>query len=349
MGRRRLLALLLAVSLFPTGLIATPGALAGPAQNPAARLVAHQSAECAQLAFYAGTMHAWGESVDAEEAGDNSDDLATWTEADYDNAITLYDGYLAQIDRIIPPPEAAAFHQTIRDGIALYREALETMKTTGPFAILAYFDQFDQLNKQAAEQALTLEAACGIALYDNDDDGEPEVGPGVATPDAIDDSDFGEETTVDEPTVEDVTPIALFGDGRPIMPIGATVQTSDAFSLTVVSVDQNAVDAVPDPAPDGYQYVNVEITLGHLRDQTDTFDLGSLIAVGGNGPVYSAVGNGCGAIDGPLAPGDYTGAMSMTGHICFVVNSRDIDGLILFDQTQPPDQRVYLSLDPMKS
>jgi hypothetical protein len=38
--------------------------------------------------------------------------------------------------------------------------------------------------------------------------------------------------------------------------------------------------------------------------------------------------------------------MTMTGHVCFVVNSRDIDGLILFDQTQPADQRVYLSLDP---
>jgi hypothetical protein len=344
MGRRRLLALFLALSLLSAGLIAVPDAMAAPAHPPAARLVARQSAECAQLVWYAGTMHAWGEDVDAEESGASSDNLETWTEADYDNAIALYDQYLAEIDRITPPPAAAAFHQTIRDGLTLYRQALETMKTAGPFAILAYFDQFDQLNKQAATLALPLEEACGIALYDNNDDGEPEVGPGVATPDAESGSEAA--TTVEESTPESATPIGFTSDGRPIMPIGATVQTSDAFSLTVVSVDQNAVDAVPDPAPDGYQYVNVEITLGHLRDQTDTFDLGSLIAVGGNGPVYSAVGNGCGPIDGPLAPGDYTGTMTMTGHVCFVVNSRDIDGLILFDQTQPADQRVYLSLDP---
>lgn len=347
MGRRRLLALLLALSLLPAGSIAVPDAMAAPAHPPAARLVTHQSAECAQLVWYAGTIHAWGEAVDAEESGASSDNLETWTEADYDAAIALYDQYLAEIDRITPPPAAAAFHQTIRDGLTLYRQALETMKTAGPFAILAYFDQFDQLNKQAAELALPLEEECGIALYDNDDDGEPEVGPGIATPDA------GGETATPEADGEIATaeavPIGFAPDGSPIMPIGATVQISDAFSLTVVSVDQNAVDAVPDPAPDGYQYVNVEITLGHLRDQTDTFDLGSLIAVGGNGPVYSAVGNGCGSIDGPLAPGDYTGTMTMTGHICFVVNSRDIDGLILFDQTQPADQRVYLSLDPAQS
>ncbi|HET9660235.1 MAG TPA: hypothetical protein VFP05_07880 [Thermomicrobiales bacterium] len=341
MGRRRLLALLLAVSLLPTGLLAVPGALAGPAPAPAVRYIAHQSTECVQLAWYAGTMHAWGESVDDEESGADSDNLETWTAADYDHAIALYDDYLAQLDRITPPPAAAAFHQTIRDGVALYQRALETMKTAGPFAILAYLDQFDQLTKQAGEQALVLEAECGIALYDNDDDGVPEVGPGVATPAPTDDSPLTDVIPATE-----VAPVATALDGRPIMPIGTTVQTSDAFSLTIVSVDQNAVDAVPETPPAGYQYVNVEITLGHLRDQTDTFDLISLVALGPGGSVYSAVGNSCGFVDGPLAPGDYTGTMTMTGHVCFVVNSRDVAGLALYDQTQPPDQRVYLSLDP---
>lgn len=340
MACRRLCSVFLWLSLLSIGPLTVPNAIAGPAPAPAVDIAAAQSAECMQLAWYAGTMQGWGESVDDDESGDNSDDLETWTEADYDNAIAAYDGYLAQLDRITPPPAAAAFHQTIRDGVALYREALETMKTSGPFALLAYLDQFDQINKQAAALALPLEAECGIALYDNDGDGEPEIGPGVATPVA----DTGTFDAIATP--EETAPVGFAPDGRPIMPIGATVQTNDAFSLTIVSVDQNAVDAVPDPAPDGYQYVNVEIKLGHLRDQTDTFDLVSLIALGGNGPVYSAVGNSCGFVDGPLSGGDYTGTMTMTGHVCFVVNSRDIDGLTLFDQTQPADQRVYLSLDP---
>ncbi len=338
MACRRLCSLFLTLSLMSIGLLSVPSANAGPAPAQMAGFVVEQSATCAQLAWYAGTLQGWGESVDDEESSVDTDNMETWTEADYDNAIATYDQFLAELDRITPPPAVAEFHQTIRDSVALFQVALETMKTAGPFAILAYLDQFDQLNKQAAELALPLEAECGIALYDNDDDGVPEVGPGVAT-----------AVPASEATPTEATPVGFAPDGRPIMPIGATVQTSDAFSLTIVSVDQNAVDAVPETPPAGYQYVNVEIKLGHLRDQTDPFDLGSLIALGGNGPVYSAVGNSCGFVDGPLAPGDYTGTLTMTGHVCFVVNSRDIVGLALFDQTQPPDQRVYLSLDPAMS
>jgi hypothetical protein len=225
------------------------------------------------------------------------------------------------------------------------------MKTAGPFAILAYLDQFDQLNKKAADLALPLEEQCGIALYDNDDDGEPEVGPGVATPIPDEDIPAAEATPGqgEDISAEEVAPVAMGPGGRPIMPIGTTVQLSDAFSLTIDSVDQNAVDAVPETPPAGYQYVNVEMTLGHLRDQTDTFDLISLVAVGAGGASYSAVGNSCGFVDGPLAPGDYTGTMNMTGHVCFVVASRDVAGLALYDQTQPPDELVFLSLDPSAS
>ena len=145
-------------------------------------VAANQSAECAQLAFYAGTLEGVGQSIDDEESGVDTDHMETWTEADYDAAIAVYDSILAQWDSIVPPRSAVEFHQTIRDGIALFQVAMETMKTAGPFAILAYLDQFDQLNKKAADLALPLEEQCGIALYDNDDDGEPEVGPGVATP-----------------------------------------------------------------------------------------------------------------------------------------------------------------------
>lgn len=143
-----------------------------------------------------------------------------------------------------------------------------------------------------------------------------------------------------------VEPIGLSITGFPIMPIGATMQLDDAFSLTIDAVDQNDTDAVTDPAPDDYQYVNVEMTLGHLRDQTDTFDLGRLLAIGPTGALYSAVGNSCGVVDGQLSSGEYTGAMTVTGNVCFEVNARDVAGLSLYDQTQSGDSQVYLSLDP---
>lgn len=323
----RFLSLLLAVTLL--------AGLAGLARPVAAGSI---SGSCLAMSYYSGQMIGTGNMIDAHDAtGPDMDHIETWTEQDYEQQIAFYDTILATIRGITPPPAAAEFHQTFIDGIALFQEMLTTMKEDGPFAVLAYMQPIADVDTKIGEQALPLEQQCGIALWDNDGDGEPEVGPGLAAPE----SDGG--------AAAEATPIGFASDGRPIMPIGTTVQTSDAFALTVVSVDQNAVDAVPEAPPDGYQYVNVEMTLSHLRDQTDTFDLISLVAVGGNGPVYSAVGNSCGVVDGPLAPGDYSGTLDMTGHVCFVVASRDVDGLILYDQTQPPDERVYLSLDPAVS
>ncbi len=214
---RRVTSLILVVFLL---LLAPSAAFGGAGSIPGKRPLAADfpSAECAQLAWYNGELQAIGESIDSEESIADTDNMETWTEADYDAAIAAYDTILAQWDSVTPPPAAVTFHQAIRDGIALFQVALETMKTAGPFAILAYLDQFDQLNKQAADAALPLEAECGIALYDNDDDGVPEVGPGVATPES------GDETAAAEPV-----PVGTSLDGRPIMPIGATVQTSDAF------------------------------------------------------------------------------------------------------------------------
>lgn len=320
----RFVSLLLAVTLLV--------GLAGFVRPAAAGSI---SGSCLALSYYSGQMMGMGNMIDAHDAsGPDMDHIETWTEQDYEQQIAFYDTILATIRGITPPPAAAEFHQTFIDGIALFQEMLTTMKENGPFAVLAYLQPIADVDSKIGELALPLEQQCGIALWDNDGDGKAEVGPGVAAPESV--GDAGAEAT----------PIGFAPDGRPIMPIGATVQTSDAFALTVVSVDQNAVNAVPEAPPDGYQYVNVEMTLSHFRDQTDTFDLISLVAIGGNGPVYSAVGNSCGFVDGPLAPGDYTGTLNMTGHVCFVVASRDVAGLMLYDQTQPPEERVYLSLDP---
>ncbi len=136
-----------------------------------------------------------------------------------------------------------------------------------------------------------------------------------------------------------------------VVPIGTTVQTSEAFSLTIISVDQDALAAVQEWNPEsvpptGFQYVNVELELGHLRDQTDTFALETLVALGPTGVAYSAVNNSCGPVFGPLSPGEYGGTLTMTGHVCFIIASQDVTGLRLYDATQPADERVYLSLDP---
>ncbi len=320
---RRLLAVVTIVSLLAIG---HSGSSIGVSANP--------SAECAQLAWYAGELMAVGERIDADEAtGPSTDNMETWTGADYDTAIAEYDSFLAWLNGIDPPPSAVEFHQAITDGVALFQVALGTMKTDGPFALLAYLDQFDQLNRKVAALALPLEERCGLALYDNDSDGEPEVGAGSATPVAGSTEAAG-------------TPVP-----GAVVPIGTTVQTSDAFSLTIVSVDQDALAAVQDAnpgsvPPDGFQFVNLEIKLGHLRDQKDTFTLENLVALGPTGVAYSAVSNSCGPMNGPLSPGEYGGTLTMTGHVCFVIASQDVAGLRLYDASQPAEERVYLSLDP---
>lgn len=81
----------------------------------------------------------------------------------------------------------------------LYQVALETMKTQGPFAILA--DRTSStLDKKAAALVRPLEEACGIALY-VDNQGEPATSPDEGTP-----------------TQAEGVPVATTSDGRPIMP-----------------------------------------------------------------------------------------------------------------------------------
>ena len=295
---------------------------------------AHQPARCAQLAWYAGEMLAAGEQIDADEAnGPDMDHVETWTEADFDHVLASYDRILVMVQGIEPPAMAAEFHRVFLEGIELFRDMLETMKTSGVFAMLAYLEPVAKLDQQLAELSLPLETQCGVALFDHDQDGELEVGAGDGAPGAGW-SEFP------------ASPIAEPASGSSV-PIGTTVQTSDAFSLTIVSVDQDARDAVAGSVPpDGFRYVNVEIKLGHVREETDRFELENLVALGPTGVAYSAVNNSCGPVNGPLAPGEYGGTLTMTGHVCFVVASQDVTGLRLYDASQPVAERVYLSLDP---
>jgi hypothetical protein len=302
------------------------GGVAGPA------VAASQSAECADLVAYTDALMAVGEEIDAEEeSGPDMDAMETWTEADYDEALAFYDTILERLRAISPPATAAEFHQTFLEGIELFQTMMETMKSAGPFAVLAFLQPIEELNTRLGDQALPLEEACDVALFDHDDDGEPEVGLGNA---------------VASPAASPVAPSA--GETAPI---GTTVQTSDAFSLTVVSVDPDALAAVQEAnpgsvPPDGFQFVNVEIELGHVREDKDTFELENLVVLGPTGVAYSAVNNSCGFVNGPLSSGEYGGMLTMSGHVCWVIASSDVDGLRLYDASQPEDERVYLSLSP---
>jgi hypothetical protein len=296
-------------------------------------LAASQGDECADLAAYADQLMALGEQIDAYEAtGPDMDALETWTQAEYDEVIAFYETVLATLRALTPPAIAEEFHQTFLEGIGLFHEMLRTMKESGPFAILAFMQPIADLDNTLSELALPLEEECNIALDDHDGDGEPEVGSG---------------NVVGSPVP--ASPVAPTAGAT--VPIGTTVQTSDAFSLTVVSVDPDALESVQavNPGsvpPDGFQYVNVEIELGHLRQQTDSFSLANLVVLAPTGVTYSAVNHNCGPVDEPLYSGEYGGTLTFTGHVCLVVASTDVDGLRLYDASQPADERVYLSLDP---
>lgn len=325
-GKRSLSLVLALVVCLPLLGLRAPGRSA-EASNP--------TAECAQVAWYAGLMKATGKQIDAKEAsGPSMDAVETWTPEDYDQVIAFYDSVIATLNAITPPPMATEFHRTFVEAITLFRQVLVAMKQAGPFAVLAFMQPIEALNQKLAEQAALLHHECGIEIFDPEEQAALEAGMRDATP----------------APANPASPVAG-ALGETTVPIGATVQTSDAFSLTVVSVDQDALAAVQaaNPGatpPDGFQYVNAEIKLGHLHEGHDTFELENLIAIGPTGVAYSAVNNSCGFVNGPLPGGEYGGTLAMTGHVCWVIASQDVHGLRLYDASQPADERVYLSLDP---
>lgn len=327
-GRRRF-ALVVLLSLFSACLVT------GPSGGSAS-----QSAECVQLSLYADEIQAAGEQIDAQEAGrPDMDHIETWTEADFDQTLAFYDQLLITVQDIEPPPIAAEFHQVYIEGILLAQEMFATMRTEGPFAMLGYMEPLAELNQQIFDASLALEATCGLAIFDHDFDGEPEVGEGVG-------SDSATPSAVEDPAAE--------SSRTDPIPVGTAAALDDTWELTVLSVMPDANEALQahDPsnaaAAEGLQYFMVRVKVTNIGAGEESFSNWRLTMEDPSGRIYAPFIDYCGftpdelPID-TLAPGE-----SAEGNVCWAIpapEAASTAALVIYDGDAFESERVYFSLD----
>jgi hypothetical protein len=332
MAGRRIRALVLVSMLLATGQF---GGSSGVA--------ATQSAECVQLAWYAGEMTAAGEQIDEEEAsGPDMERVDTWSAADFEAALAIYDRFLIMFQGIQPPPMAADYHQTFIEGIELLREMLETMQSSGIFAMLGYLEPIAELNQQLAALALPLEESCQIALFDHDEDGVLEVGAGnaPASPEA-----GGSEVPE--------TPVA---DGSRVEPVavGTAAMLDGQWELTVLSVTPDATAEVLayDPsntAPaDGVQYFIARVKITNAGTEEDSFNNWRLTLEDPSNRIYVPFIDSCGFIPDELSSDTLAPGESAEGNVCWAIPSAEAGStasLVIYDGDAFESDRIYFSLD----
>ncbi len=329
---RRLLALFLVLSFVPMGWLTSPS-----------RVSAYQSAECVQLALYAGQLTAAGEQIDEEEAnGPDMERVEGWSASDFEEALAIYDRILSIIQGLNAPPIAAEFHQTFIEGIALLREAIESMQASGVFAILAYLQPIADLDQQLFDLSLPLEETCQVAIFDHDQDGVLEIGPGNAP--ASPETGGSEFPEADGDGGSRTDPIAL---GTPAMLDGQ-------WELTVLSVtpDPTADVLAHDPsnsAPaDGLQYFMARVKVTNAGAADDSFSNWRLTLQDPSDRTYAPFIDTCGFVPDELPSDTLAPGESAEGNVCWAIPAAEAGStaaLVIYDGDAFESDRIYFSLD----
>ena len=303
---------------------------------------ASQSAECAELSGYVDEIHAAGEQIDAQEAsGPDMDHIETWTEADFDQTLAFYDQLLNTVQAIEPPPIATEFHQVYLEGIQLAQEMFATMRTEGPFAMLDYMEPLADLNQRIFDASLPLEVACGLAIFDHDEDGEPEVGTGNAPMAASPAPAAVEVQTADGSRVD---PVA----------VGTVAMLDGQWELTILSVTPDgtaevlAYDPSNTPPADGSQYFIARVRVTNTGAEDGSFNNWRLSLEDPSGRSYAPFIDSCGFIPDELSTDTVAPGESAEGNVCWaipVAEAASTAALVIYDGDAFESERVYFSLD----
>ena len=304
---------------------------------------ASQSAECAELSWYVGEVHAAGEQIDAQEAnGPDMDHIETWSAADFDQTLTFYDQLLIAVQGIEPPPAAAEFHQIYLEGLRLAQEMFAEMKTSGPFAMLDYLEPLAELNQRIFDASLPLEEGCGLAIFDHDEDGEPEVGRGnapmTASPVAV------------------ATSEAEAADGSRADPVavGTAAMLDGQWELMVLSVSPDATaevlayDPSNTPPADGSQYFIARVRVTNTGAEDGSFNNWRLSLEDPSGRSYAPFIDSCGFIPDELSIDTLAPGESAEGNVCWaipVAEAGSTAALVIYDGDAFESERIYFSLD----
>lgn len=248
---------------------------------------------------------------------------------EYLDAAGLMRVYAGELGDIDPPAGAATYHALLRDGAETMADLFDVMAVAGLWGVLGYENELDAIGARISAEALALESACDLAIYDHDGDGieEPGFGDAMGLPTAGSD-----------------------GSRAAPLPIGNPLLFADGWEVTVLAVDPGAAAIIldssvtNDPPPDGEQYVLTTVRVTRSGDEPGSFDPLRLRAVGPTGVPYSLFDDDCGVVPDALRADDLGPGRSSDGNVCWAVRVADLGALVVYDRDAPIDERRYLAL-----
>jgi len=296
-------------------------------------VLAQEPVDCRGLQAYVDQYHAVGQTYQDALAGLDTSNLENWTSENFVAAHAAVDTAIAGVNALTPPAIAVEMQAQAVSSLELFKEMLTAIEQEGMLGALPYIDQINSAGDALDAIVLPIEEHCNVAILDNDDDGTPEVGVGVALDPALD-------------------PSAPLGDYTNPIPVGTAQQTVDSWTIQVVSVTPDGTQAVLNEnsfneAPDaGRQFFIATITAVNTGAAPATFDGNfRLRARGADGTIYTAFGDACGVTpnewdqDMNVAPG-----ASQTANLCWSVPSDQAQNLRMFDKQAESSGLVYWSL-----
>jgi hypothetical protein len=300
---------------------------------PTTQAYAHASSTCAGADEYVAAAHELGGNVEQEfnDLGLSEDEIETWSSGDFADAARLMDEFKTGFENLTPPPAAEQAHDEAIRLYGMFSQMFTSMQTAGLFGALPYTESIEESTADLRTFALDFEQACNVAFFDHDDDDEPEIGLGSSA-----------------------TPIAETSPGNrenPI-PIGTAVDVGDDWEVTVLSVESNATNQVlaeaeyNDPPEAGRQFFIAEVSVTYTGENADTFSSSELAAVGQSSVAYSTYKDSCGEIPNELPSREVFPGGTITGNVCWSIESVDAESLVMYFRNADHDNRVFLSLTP---
>ncbi len=309
------------------GLLLPGGGTARAVQSPA---------DCAGLDRYIEAYHQVG--IDYMTALNQLDPsrMETWTAAEFLIAQTSLDSAISAVSALTPPAIAEPLQAKAIESLHVLKAMLAEVETNGLLSALPYVDRVNAASDELDAIAIPMEEHCQIAILDNDDDGVPEIGPGVT---------LG--------TTADVDPNAALGSYANPYQMGVAQTTSDGWSIRVDSVIPDGTQHVlaensfnQEPLA-GRQFFIATITATYTGQGAESFDGNFRLRVrGANDAIYTAFGDACG-----VTPNEWdehivvASGESLTGNLCWSVPTNELPYLRMFDkQTVKSGMPGYWSL-----
>lgn len=300
---------------------------------PGASAHMQASDECAGADEYVIEVHQLGDELEQElEALELSEDeIESWTASDFANAARIMEEVTSRFEELTPPPAATQAHEDAIKVYGTFSQMFTSMQAGGLFGAFPYTEILEQSVSDLEASALDFELTCDVAFFDHDDDDVPEIGLGSSA-----------------------TPIAdtKVGSRQNPVPIGTTVNVSENWKVTVLSVEPNATTQVlaesdyNDPPEAGRQFFIAEVSVTYTGEDADTFSSSELAAVGQSSVAYSSYEDSCGEIPDELPSREVFSGGTITGNVCWSIESGDTESLVMYFRNADQDNRVFLSLTP---